>query len=64
MAAHLANAAAYRLDRRKDQMLQENGYFVLRFLAEDVGKELDLVLDTILRVLSCRLPSHVVARKL
>ncbi len=23
-------------------MLQENGYFVLRFLAEDVGKELDV----------------------
>ena len=35
-------------------MLQENGYFVLRFLAEDVGKELDAVLDAILRVLSQR----------
>ena len=32
-------------------MLQENGYFVLRFLAEDVGKDLDAVLDAILRVL-------------
>jgi very-short-patch-repair endonuclease len=31
--------------------LQENGYFVLRFLAEDVGKRLDHVLDTILRAL-------------
>lgn len=28
----------YRRDRRKDQLLQENGYFVLRFLAEDVGR--------------------------
>jgi hypothetical protein len=28
------------------------GVFVLRFLAEDVGKELDLVLDTVLRSLS------------
>jgi very-short-patch-repair endonuclease len=34
--------------------LQENGCFVLRFLAEDVGKHLDGVLDTILRVMSCQ----------
>jgi very-short-patch-repair endonuclease len=53
-AQHLADPAAYRRDRRKDQLLQENGYFVLRFLAEDVGKELDIVLDTILRSLSHR----------
>ena len=44
----------YRRDRRKDQLLQENGYLVLRFLAEDVGRELDLVLDGILRTLSHR----------
>jgi len=48
---HLADAEAYRRDRRKDALLQENGYFVLRFLAEDVGKQLDHVLDTILRTL-------------
>jgi superfamily II DNA or RNA helicase/very-short-patch-repair endonuclease len=54
-AQHLADPDAYRRDRRKDQLLQENGYFILRFLAEDVGKELDRVLDAILRVLSrCR----------
>lgn len=53
-AQHLADPAAYRRDRRKDQLLQENGYLVLRFLAEDVGKELDLVLDSILRSLSRR----------
>jgi superfamily II DNA or RNA helicase len=53
-AQHLADPVAYRRDRRKDQLLQENGYLVLRFLAEDVGKELDLVLDTILRALSHR----------
>jgi very-short-patch-repair endonuclease len=51
---HLANADAYRRDRRKDALLQEHGYFVLRFLAEDVGKRLDLVLDTILRALAHR----------
>ena len=44
----------YRRDRRKDLLLQENGYFVLRFLAEDVGVHLDDVLDAILRTLSHR----------
>jgi superfamily II DNA or RNA helicase/very-short-patch-repair endonuclease len=51
---HLADPVAYRRDRRKDQLLQENGYFVLRFLAEDIGKDLDVVLDAILRVLARR----------
>jgi very-short-patch-repair endonuclease len=51
---HLADPVAYRRDRRKDQLLQENGYFVQRFLAEDVGKDLDVVLDAILRVLARR----------
>ena len=32
-------------------VLQENGYFVLRFLAEDIGKRLDEVLSTIERTL-------------
>ena len=39
-------------DRRKDQLLQENGYFVLRLLAEDVGRRLDSVLDAILRAMA------------
>ncbi|HTT41324.1 MAG TPA: DEAD/DEAH box helicase family protein [Burkholderiales bacterium] len=51
-AQHLADPVAYRRDRRKDLLLQENGYLVLRFLAEDVGKELDRVLDTIVRAVS------------
>jgi superfamily II DNA or RNA helicase/very-short-patch-repair endonuclease len=51
---HLVNEEAYRRDRRKDVLLQENGYFVLRFLAEDLGKRLDAVLDTVLRALSQR----------
>ena len=51
-AQHLSDPVAYRRDRRKDQLLQENGYFVLRFLTEDVGKELDTVLDAILRSLA------------
>ncbi|HEU4679378.1 MAG TPA: DUF559 domain-containing protein, partial [Terrimicrobiaceae bacterium] len=54
-AQHLADAEAYRRDRRKDILLQQNGYFVLRFLAEDAGKRLDHVLDTILATLVHRL---------
>jgi superfamily II DNA or RNA helicase/very-short-patch-repair endonuclease len=50
-AQHLADPEAYRRDRRKDALLQEHGWFVLRFLAEDVGKRLDHVLDAILRAL-------------
>lgn len=48
---HLADKDAYRRDRRKDQLLQENGYLVLRFLAEDIGKRLNEVLDAIERTL-------------
>jgi superfamily II DNA or RNA helicase/very-short-patch-repair endonuclease len=51
---HLGDAEAYRRDRRKDMLLQENGYLVLRFLAEDVGKRLDEILDAILRALANR----------
>jgi superfamily II DNA or RNA helicase/very-short-patch-repair endonuclease len=56
-AQHLADRVAYRRDRRKDQLLQESGYLVLRFLAEDLGRDLDAVLDAILRVLSHRASS-------
>ncbi len=56
-AQHLADRGAYRRDRRKDQLLQESGYLVLRFLAEDLGRELDAVLDAILRALSHRTSS-------
>jgi superfamily II DNA or RNA helicase/very-short-patch-repair endonuclease len=49
---HLGDADAYRRDRRKDALLQENGYLILRFLGEDVAKHLDRVLDAILRALS------------
>ena len=49
---HLADREAYRRDRRKDALLQEHGYIVLRFLAEDLGPRLDSVLDEILRALT------------
>ena len=51
---HLEDADAYRRDREKDALLQENDYFVLRFLGEDVGKRLDRVLDSVLRTLAHR----------
>jgi superfamily II DNA or RNA helicase/very-short-patch-repair endonuclease len=53
-AQHLDGEEAYRRDRRKDQLLQEHGYFVLRFLTTDVGRHFDAVLDTILRTLAHR----------
>jgi superfamily II DNA or RNA helicase/very-short-patch-repair endonuclease len=55
-AQHLADADAYRRDRRKDALLQQHGYLVLRFLAEDAGRELDHVLDTIQAALAQRSP--------
>jgi very-short-patch-repair endonuclease len=53
---HLGNPEAYRRDRRKDRLLQEHGYTVLRFLAEDLGKDLDSVLDAVIRAVNgpCR----------
>ena len=53
-AQHFADAEAYRRDRRKDALLQQQGYFVLRFLAEDPGRQLDRVLDTVLTTLAHR----------
>jgi very-short-patch-repair endonuclease len=49
---HLADAAAYRRDRRKDAALQQHGYLVVRFLAEDLGQHLDDVLDAIQRAVA------------
>ena len=62
-AQHLADAEAYRRDRRRDAMLQQNGYFVLRFLAEDASKRLDHILDTILATLVHRREKLMMARE-
>lgn len=51
---HLGDPAAYRRDRRKDALLQESGYVVLRFLAEDLSRDLEATLDAILRAISNR----------
>ncbi|MEJ6581387.1 MAG: DEAD/DEAH box helicase family protein [Akkermansiaceae bacterium] len=49
---HLNDPSAYRRDRRKDALLQENHYFILRFLTTDLGKNLDQVLDRIQRTMT------------
>ena len=46
-AFHFTDAEHYRRDRRKDFLLQKNGYLVLRFLAEDVTRRLAQVIDEI-----------------
>ena len=51
---HLTDATTYRRDRRKDALLQLHGYLILRFLTDDLGRNLDHVLDQILRVLGTR----------
>jgi hypothetical protein len=49
---HFREAADFRRDRRKDLLLQEHGYLIARFLAEDVVSRLEEVLSTILRLLT------------
>lgn len=44
---HLHDAVAWRRDRAKDRLLQQHGYLILRFLAVDLGENLDEVLDSI-----------------
>jgi hypothetical protein len=49
--------------RMKDAPLQQHVCFVLRFLAEDVGKHLDLVLDAVLTALVHRAKNRGNQRK-
>jgi very-short-patch-repair endonuclease len=51
---HFQNAEAYRRDRRKDALLQEHGWFVLRFLAEDIAGDLARVVGQIESTLARR----------
>ncbi len=51
---HLQDEVAWRRDRMKDLLLQEHGYFVIRFLAGDVVRRLDRTLDTLLRIMQRR----------
>lgn len=51
---HFKDADAYRRDRRKDAELQLHGYVVLRFLADDVVRRLEDILETVLAVVRSR----------
>ncbi|WP_006786401.1 endonuclease domain-containing protein [Thiorhodospira sibirica] len=44
---HFQDAVCYRRDRRKDLLLQQHGYTVVRYLAEDVVSHLEEILATI-----------------
>ncbi len=51
---HFNDREAYCRDRRKDFVLQRHGYFVIRFLDDEITLELDVVLSRIRQVLSAR----------
>lgn len=52
---HLNDPNAYRRDRTKDLLLQENDWLVIRLLADDITEKLDDLLDSVLRLLTTRL---------
>ena len=51
---HFRDESNSRRDRRKDLALQRHGYWVLRFLAQDVVARLEEILDTLRDVVSLR----------
>ena len=51
---HFCGEDAYRRDRRKDFLLQKFGYMVLRFLAGDVSRRLNDILNTLAAALHGR----------
>lgn len=58
-AHHFADAEHYRRDRRKDFLLQKNGYLVLRFLAEDVVRRLAQIMEEITAALDTRIVEKI-----
>ena len=44
---HLADENAWRRDRHKDLLLQQHGFVILRFLASDIARNLNQILDQI-----------------
>ncbi|MBE9098788.1 DUF559 domain-containing protein [filamentous cyanobacterium LEGE 07170] len=51
---HFKSLDNYRRDRRKDRILQQQGFMVLRFLSEDVVKDLEGILDAVDQALVSR----------
>ena len=60
---HFQATDSYRRDRRKDIALQQAGFWVLRFLSEDVVAHLEDILSTIDRALSLRLAQSSAQRE-
>lgn len=55
---HFRDAAAYRRDRRKDVLMQQAGYLVVRVLAEDVIDSVEAVLSRIVALTLDYRPSN------
>jgi very-short-patch-repair endonuclease len=51
---HFTDAEHYRRDRRKDLLLQANGYTVLRFLAEDLERDPADAVRAVIEILGAR----------
>jgi very-short-patch-repair endonuclease len=51
---HFKSLDNYRRDRRKDRILQQQGFLVLRFLSEDVVKDLEGILEAVDQALASR----------
>ena len=54
---HFQSLDNYRRDRRKDRLLQQQEFLVLRFLSEDVVRDLEGILDAVDQALATRSPS-------
>ena len=51
---HFGSPEDYRRDRRKDFLLQQEGFLILRFLAEDVVAQLETILATVDQAIALR----------
>lgn len=51
---HFQSRDNYRRDRLKDRLLQQQGFLVLRFLSEDVVRDLEGILDAVDQALTTR----------
>jgi very-short-patch-repair endonuclease len=51
---HFQSLDNYRRDRRKDRLLQQQGFLILRFLSEDVVRDLEGILDAVDQALATR----------
>ena len=51
---HFGDLDAYRRDRRKDLLLQTQGFVVVRVLAEDVMRDARPAVNAVCQALACR----------